>query len=132
MAGARFKLLILMLCVTVGGSVQFARADDSWARLSAGQRGLLAPLASDWPGMSEAQRQQWIGAVEGFERLTPEEQARIRARLREWADLSPEQRERARDQYRALRNIPPDQRERLYEEWQRYRSLSPEQRRSER
>ncbi len=121
-------LLIAALCVAgiaFGGGASAAE----WAALDNAQRNMLAPLRDDWAGMSEVQRQHWLGIVDGADRLTPEEQARLATRMRDWAALSPEARERARDQYRALRSMPPDQRERLHEQWQTYQALPPEQRR---
>ncbi len=129
MAAARLAVLILGLALLAPAGAVTPAGAPAWHELSAAQRHVLAPLEAEWATLDSAGRQTWIGVAERYEDLTPDEQARLQRRMREWARLSPDERERARDQYRALRSMPPEQRESLREEWQRYRSLPPEERR---
>ena len=124
-AAARTGVLILALCLGGSASAVSPLGQTPWSALSAVQREVLAPLKGDWDTMSEAGRQTWLGIASEYPALMPEEQARIRARMQDWARLSPEERERARDQYRALRSMPPEQREQLGEQWQQYRQKTP-------
>jgi hypothetical protein len=127
MAVSRIALLILCLLMAGGPALALnPLGAPQWHALDAAQREVLAPLEHDWDRMSEPHRNKWLGIADGFEQLTPAEQARIRQRMKRWADLTPEQRERARDQYRALRSLPPEQREHLREQWQQYRNESPD------
>lgn len=122
MAAARPGFLIRALaCATLVGPL-FAQT-ASWTDIDTAQQRVLAPLEGEWARMSEVDRQAWLGIVRGFDRLLPDEQERIRQRMRDWARLTPEQREHARDQYRVLRNIPVERRETLHQQWLHYRDL---------
>ena len=129
MAAGRLALLtaILLLALPAAAAVTTI-GSPQWRALTADQKEVLAPLADDWNDLDDVQRNKWVGIADRYPRLTPEEQARIRARMRDWANLRPDQRDRARDQYKTLRNIPPDRRESLQEMWQRYQSIPPEER----
>lgn len=98
-----------------------------WHQLSVKQKEVLAPLAEDWDQLDGVRRRKWVGVADRFYSLTPDEQARIHSRMREWAQLSPSQRRNARDQYKSLRQLPPDQREALIQKWNEYENLSPEE-----
>ena len=65
--------------------------------LAPGAAGAQAPPASDPP-------------IEGMDKLTPEEQARVRQNLERWRMMSPEQRERAVENYRHWRSLGPEER----------------------
>lgn len=123
MAAARPGFLSCVLIVAIQLGAPFALAASDWSDIDTAQRRVLAPLEVEWAQMSEVDRQAWLGIVRGFERLLPDEQARIRQRMGDWARLSPEQREHARDQYRVLRNIPVERRETLHQQWLHYRDL---------
>lgn len=105
-----------------------AWAAPDWAGLSAGEQRALAPLSRQWNALDDDQREQWRGIVQHFDELTPQEQARVRERMKTWTGLSAQERQRALQQYRALRSRPPAEREALHERWQEYQNLSPEER----
>ena len=63
-----------------------------WSQLTAPQKAVLAPLARDWDGLDNIQRRKWLGIVERYPGMKPEEQQRMQERMREWAALTPEQR----------------------------------------
>ena len=63
-----------------------------------------------------------------YDRLSPEEKARMNRRFREWKSLPPEKQELLRRRMKRWKELPPEDRslyERRFEQWQR---LSPEER----
>lgn len=126
---ARFAGLIAALALL--GSVHAAGpilGAPKWSELSAVEHKVLAPLADEWDGMDDARKAKWLGVAHRFPSMTAEEQERVQARMRKWANLTPEQRTKAREQYRSMRKSPPEEREALRQKWQEYESLSPEER----
>jgi hypothetical protein len=96
-----------------------------WASLTAAQRETLAPLEHDWPGIDATRKQKWITLAGRYKTLAPSEQARITARMSEWAKLTPAERGQARMNFEQARQLPvPDRSAR----WQAYQALPPEQR----
>ena len=96
-----------------------------WQALTPAQREALAPLEREWPGIDAARKQKWIALAGRFNTLSPEERARINARMVEWAKLTPAERGQARLRFEEARQLPvPDRSER----WRAYQALPPEQR----
>ena len=96
-----------------------------WQALTPAQREALAPLERDWPAIDAPRKQKWIALAARFKTLPPEEQARINARMVEWAKLTPAERGQARLRFEEARQLPvPDRGER----WRAYQALPPEQR----
>jgi hypothetical protein len=96
-----------------------------WSALTPPQREALAPLERDWPGIDAPRKQKWIALAGRFNTLSPEERARINARMVEWAKLTPAERGQARLRFEEARQLPvPDRSER----WRAYQALPPEQR----
>jgi Protein of unknown function (DUF3106) len=96
-----------------------------WSALTPPQREALAPLERDWPGIDAPRKQKWIALAGRFSTLSPEERARINARMVEWAKLTPAERGQARLRFEEARQLPvPDRSER----WRAYQALPPEQR----
>ena len=96
-----------------------------WQALTPAQREALAPLERDWPGIDAPRKQKWIALAGRFNTLSPEERARINARMVEWAKLTPAERGQARLRFEEARQLPvPDRSER----WRAYQALPPEQR----
>lgn len=95
----------------------------SWKELSPAQQKVLSPLEHDFDKMGPTRRIKWAGIADRFALMTPDEQARVQARMRAWAKLSPEERNKARTQYKRLRKIPGDQRPQLGKRWEEYKSL---------
>ena len=96
-----------------------------WQTLTPAQREALAPLERDWPGIDAPRKQKWIALAGRFNTLSPEERARINARMVEWAKLTPAERGQARLRFEEARQLPvPDRSER----WRAYQALPPEQR----
>ena len=96
-----------------------------WSALTPPQREALAPLERDWPGIDAPRKQKWIALAARFNTLSPDERARINARMVEWAKLTPAERGQARLRFEEARQLPvPDRGER----WRAYQALPPEQR----
>jgi hypothetical protein len=99
-------------------------SDPTWAELSAQQKTILAPLASDWTSMGEIQRKKWVVITNRYAALKPDEQKRIQERMHDWAKLTPEQRMQARENMARAQKLHPDQKN---AHWQQYQQLSEEQ-----
>jgi len=102
-------------------------ASAAWTTLSPAQQAALAPLKSDWQGIDDTRRQQWLEIAARFPAMTPEERQRIQERMAEWARMTPDERGRVRLQYQELRQISAKQRQ---ERWDAYLALPAEERRA--
>ncbi|HSD36727.1 MAG TPA: DUF3106 domain-containing protein [Rhodocyclaceae bacterium] len=98
-----------------------------WAHLTPAQREILTPFAKDWNSFSEVAKLKWIGIADRYPKMTPPEQANVRARMQEWSQLTPQERQNAREQYKKLRTVPPAERKQLEEKWREYDALPSEQ-----
>jgi len=96
-----------------------------WSALTPPQREALAPLERDWPGIDAPRKQKWIALAGRFNTLSPEERARINARMVEWAKLTPAERGQARLRFEEARQLPVPDRS---EAWRAYPAVPPEQR----
>ncbi|MEP6740678.1 MAG: DUF3106 domain-containing protein [Caldimonas sp.] len=94
--------------------------------MTALQRQALAPLERDWAGIEGQRKQKWLALAARFKTLTPDEQARISARMSEWAKLSPVERGQARMRFEESRQVPATDRN---ARWQAYQALPAERRR---
>ncbi len=96
-----------------------------WSELSAQQRQVLEPFASQWNAWPSAEKRSWVTLANRVPKMKPDDEARTQQRIKEWAALTPEQRRVARQNYRLARQLPPDERK---AQWERYTQLTPEQR----
>ncbi|MCK6411881.1 MAG: DUF3106 domain-containing protein [Azonexus sp.] len=99
-----------------------------WSQLTAPQKAVLAPLARDWDGLDNIQRRKWLGIVERYPGMKPEEQQRMQERMREWAALTPEQRAKVRGTYKDFKQLPVEQKQVVKQKWEAYTSLPSEER----
>ena len=97
----------------------------AWQTLGAAQQQALEPLAARWPLLSEGQKRHWLQLVAGFHLLPQEEQARVQARMSEWASLSAQQRSQARLNYAVTARLPAGNKR---AQWEAYQALSAEAR----
>lgn len=95
-----------------------------WSSLKTRQKEALYPLANRWALLSEAQKRNWLNLAAGFHALPPEEQAKMLARITDWANLSAQQRSQARLNYAAAAKLPADDRR---AQWEAYQALSEEE-----
>ena len=102
---------------------------QSWAELTPTQQQALMPLASSWnTGMSEAQRRKWLKISKNFPSLSPQEQAVMYSRMKEWVSLTPQQRAQARLNFGKTRELSkqlPSEEKKT--KWQAYQALSAEE-----
>lgn len=99
-------------------------AGPPWSALSTPQKEALAPLADRWSLLSEVQKRNWLKLAAGFPALPPEEQAKMLARITDWASLSAQQRSQARLNYAAARKLAHDSKR---AQWEAYQALSDEE-----
>lgn len=95
-----------------------------WRALTPPQQVALQPLQGEWDQMDGVRKQKWLQLAARFSNMTPEEQERVHARMREWARLTPEQRELARETFNRTRKITPDQKTAT---WESYLQLPDDQ-----
>ncbi len=102
---------------------------QSWAELTPTQQQALMPLASSWnTGMSEAQRRKWLKISKNFPSLSPQEQAVMYSRMKEWVSLTPQQRAQARLNFGKTRELSKQlTSEEKKTKWQAYQALSAEE-----
>lgn len=98
-----------------------------WSLLSTHQKIILAPLVGDWDQMENIRRKKWLGIAERFPKMTPEEQARVQQRMREWAALTPTQRAKVRDSYKEFNQLDPEKKLAVKKKWENYSNLSEEE-----
>jgi hypothetical protein len=92
----------------------------NWNELTPAQHQVLAPLATEWNGLDSTGKEKWLEVSNRFPRMTPDEQARVRARMVEWVRMSPQERSRARLVFQENRDVSKEQRQAL---WQQYQAL---------
>lgn len=127
---ARALLLALLTAAALAGPVlaqpRAAEQGPRWQELSAQQRSALKPLERDWPGIDAPRKQKWLEIASRYHSLPPAEQARMSARMTQWATLSPNERGQARQNFQEARQLTPQERQ---ARWEAYQALTPEQRR---
>jgi hypothetical protein len=96
-----------------------------WAELKPAQQASLKPLQQEWSGIDGPSKQKWLALSGRYSKLTPDEQARVQARMREWSKLTPRERGEARLHFQEAKQLPREDRE---ARWKAYQALSPEQR----
>lgn len=99
----------------------------AWSQLSSAQKATLAPLVNDWDKMENYRRKKWLGIADRYGKMSPDEQARVQQRMREWVAMTPQQREKVRDSYKEFRQLPPETKQTVKEKWETYSSLPEEE-----
>ena len=97
-----------------------------WNDLKPAQRAALTPLERDWSGIDATRKQKWIEVSGRFQKMSPDEQSRMQARMNEWTKLSPQERGAARLNFQEAKQLPPQDRQ---ARWDAYQALPPEKRR---
>jgi hypothetical protein len=95
-----------------------------WANLSHPQQVALEPLAAEWNRMEGIRKQKWLEIANRFSSMTPDEQARVHERMRDWIKMTPEERRVVRENYTRTKKIDPDQKS---QKWEQYQQLPEEQ-----
>lgn len=96
---------------------------SEWSKLSAAQQQALSPLAGDWGRLDTFRKEKWLELANRFASMSPEEQARMQDRMRDWVKLSPEQRRLARESFARAKKMDAQQKSK---QWEQYQQLSEE------
>jgi len=98
--------LTLGLCIALSSFASAApKKQPDWAQLMPEQQQILAPLASDWNNFDATTRKKWLLTAKRYPKMKPEQQQRLQAQMRRWAELTPEQRRIARENYKKKREM---------------------------
>lgn len=105
-----------------------ANSRPSWLELTSGQQQALAPLASNWNTLSEAQKRKWLEISKNYAVLPPEGQTTMHSRMNEWVTLSHQQRAQARLNFgktkELSKELTPEEKK---AKWLTYQALSAEE-----
>jgi hypothetical protein len=130
MARALFAVAAIalgLLSVPPANAVVPPIKQPSWVELSADQKEILAPLASEWDELEYARRKKWLGIAERYPAMKADEQSRVQRRMIDWVKLSPEDRKLAREKFKHLQKAPPERKETIKQKWQEYKDLPEEE-----
>ena len=94
-----------------------------WRDLKPAQQTVLKPLEREWPTIGSLHKDKWIELSGNFSKRSPEEQARIQARMTEWARLTTQERSQARLNFQEAKQLPATDRK---ARWDAYQALPPE------
>ena len=97
-----------------------------WSEMKPAQQASLKPLEQDWSRIDGSQKQKWLQVAAGFPKLSAPEQARVQARMADWAKLTPQERGQARLNFQEATQVPAQDRQ---DRWDAYQALSAEQKR---
>lgn len=99
----------------------------TWAELADNEKQILQPLAAVWDGMSTTRRRKWRSIVKNYAQLSPADQSKLSARMREWALLSTKERQLARLNFAQSKKLNSEE---LASNWEAYQSLSESDRKA--
>lgn len=108
--------------VTPATSPKNNTSSNNWNALTESQKIALAPLKNVWVNVSPVKKQKWLDISVGYHLLSPEGQATLHFRMKEWASLTTKQREQARRNFAQTKKLSPDDKQ---AQWQAYQALSP-------
>lgn len=97
-----------------------------WQDLTPVQQISLAPLATNWNTLEEAQKRKWIAIAANYPALTQSEQAKVHNRMTDWVSLSQQQRAQARLNFAKSKQLTPTEKT---ASWEAYQALSSEEKR---
>lgn len=121
----RWLLWTLVPLALLGAGRVGAADSTDWALLTPAQQKALAPLSRDWSGIETPRRSKWLEVASKFPTMPKEEQARVQARMADWARMTPTERSRARLQFQEVKQVPVNERQ---AKWEAYQALPEEQR----
>lgn len=94
-----------------------------WRDLKPEQQNVLRPLEREWPTIGSLHKDKWVELSRGFSKRPPADQARIQARMTEWARLTTQERSQARLNFQEATRLPATDRK---ARWDAYQALPPE------
>lgn len=95
-----------------------------WSDLTPEQQHALAPLADEWDQLEATRKNKWLAIGNKFSSMTPDEQQRVHARMRDWVTLTPDQRRVARESHARASKLGTD---RKSARWEQYQQLPEEE-----
>ena len=104
-----------------------AGSGPAWSDLKPGEQAALGPLQGEWASIDESRKRKWLKIAESYPAMSAPDQARLHARMAEWANMSPQERARVRTRYLEAKSIPGTDRQ---AGWEAYQALSPEERKA--
>lgn len=99
----------------------------AWSALKPAQREALKPLERDWASIDSLRRRKWLEIAERYPSMPAQDQARLQARMGEWARLTPLERSQLRLNFQEAKQAPVQNRQ---ASWEAYQALLPEERRA--
>ncbi len=99
----------------------------AWSTLKPAQREALKPLERDWVSIDSLRKRKWLEIAERYPSMAATDQARLQARMAEWAKLTPLERGQARVNYQEAKQQAPAQDRQA--SWDAYQALPAGQRR---
>lgn len=97
-----------------------------WRELTRSQQAALKPLQPEWNAMDGVGKRRWLELSARFASMSPDEQARVHERMRQWMRLTPAQRNLARENFSKTRKLDPGKKAAT---WESYKQLSEEEKR---
>lgn len=88
---------------------------------------MLAPLESEWNGLSAAQKRKWLEVAGKMEKMSPEEKQRFQNHIRDWLDLTPEQRRMGTPEFSGFQKAESGEKD---GKWKEYQQLPEERKRA--
>jgi hypothetical protein len=89
----------------------------SWAKLTAQQKGILAPLEKRWDYLTNYQRRSLVESARRYPKMTAEQQERYRSRLVDWTKLTRKERMEVRQTYKQLAALPLEKQAEIEKAW---------------
>ena len=100
-------------------------ASPAWVALTPTQRAALKPLEREWGAIDGNRRQKWLEIAGRMPRMSADDQARVQARMIEWAAMTPQQRAQVRLLFQEAKQVAPQNRK---ESWDAYQALPSDER----
>ncbi|HET9157388.1 MAG TPA: DUF3106 domain-containing protein [Myxococcaceae bacterium] len=84
--------------------------------------------AARFDRMSEQEKAQLRERLKQYRALPLDEQARLQANVARWRALPPEEKARVRQNLESFQRLSPDERQKLLAQWREFQKLTPDQR----
>lgn len=117
------KIAVSMLILFFSGLAIADEANVSWTQLTAEQRQVLNPLASEWDTLRPWQREKMLDIARDYPKMNSKKQALVQKRLSNWSRMTPYERENARKRHQQFQSLPEEKKNELRKKWQEYQKL---------
>lgn len=102
-------------------------AGPAWSELKPEEQMALEPLRNEWGSIDDLRKRKWLQIAARYAAMSAPDQARLQARMTEWAKMTPQERSKVRLQFLEAKKIPATARQ---ADWEAYKALSPEERKA--